>query len=229
MDRFTSAVSQRLEEIRSLRPDGQLALFISNHDMDRAAGYLTEASGQIQSAANLYILSPGSPFIYYGEELGLKGSRGGANSDANRRAAMRWGDGDTVLDPSETTYDPANQTKNTAADAVQSQDSLFTYYRKLLAIRRAHPEIARGDYTALEMPDTKAGGFISAWQGRETLVLHNTTKKPVTLDLAGLDLARFTELSAWIGTGEAALEGGVLTLDAHTTALLQPAGQEDLQ
>ena len=33
----------------------------------------------------------------------------------------------------------------------------------------------------------------------------------------------------WIGTGEAALEGGVLTLDAHTTALLQPAGQEDLQ
>ncbi|MBQ8136962.1 MAG: alpha-amylase, partial [Clostridia bacterium] len=40
VNRFTAAVSQRLTAIRSAREDGQLALFIANHDMDRAAGYL---------------------------------------------------------------------------------------------------------------------------------------------------------------------------------------------
>ena len=188
-------------------------------DMDRAAGYLSESAGQIQMAANLYLLSPGSPFLYYGEEIGLKGSRGGANSDANRRLAMRWGDGDTVRDPEETTYDLANQTKNTAADAMASEGSLYSYYKRLLLLRKAHPEIAHGSYEALSLTDTKAGGFVCALEGRKTLVLHNTGKKAVTLTLSEIGLARFEQVSAFIGLGEARLEDGVLTLDAQTTAL----------
>ena len=73
--------------------------FISNHDMDRSAGYLNVQNGQAHLAADLLLLSPGSPFIYYGEEIGMKGSRGGANTDANRRLKMLWGDQDTISDP----------------------------------------------------------------------------------------------------------------------------------
>ena len=51
-----------------LRSDAMLVPFVSNHDMDRASGYLQSANGQMQMAANLYILGPGSPFLYYGEE-----------------------------------------------------------------------------------------------------------------------------------------------------------------
>lgn len=64
--------------------DAMMMGFIANHDMDRAAGYMSLLGNKAQMAANLLILNSGSPFIYYGEEIGMKGTRGGANTDASR-------------------------------------------------------------------------------------------------------------------------------------------------
>jgi glycosidase len=75
VNRYTSYVEGYINKISSLREGAVMMPFISNHDMDRAAGYLTVASYAMQMAANIYILGPGSPFIYYGEELGMRGSR----------------------------------------------------------------------------------------------------------------------------------------------------------
>jgi glycosidase len=85
--------------IEAVNPNAILTPFISNHDMDRAAGYLSLTDYEMQMAANLYLLTYGNPFIYYGEEIGMKGSRSTEMTDANRRLAMLWGDGDTVKDP----------------------------------------------------------------------------------------------------------------------------------
>ena len=93
VNRFAQATQSYLKEIHDINPEAMNIPFIANHDTDRAAGFLTVASGSMHMAANLYILMPGSPFLYYGEEIGLRGSRGGANTDANRRLAMCWGDG----------------------------------------------------------------------------------------------------------------------------------------
>lgn len=179
VNRFTAYVAQYLNKIQSLRDHAVNVFFIANHDTDRAAGYLTVASGQAKIAANLYLLSPGSPFIYYGEEIGLRGSRGGANTDANRRLAMLWGDGDTVKDPVGTTYDASKQTPYSVKDLKKMSDSLYNYYKRLIMIRKANPEIVRGDYTALSFPDTKAGGFTATWEGNTVAVIHNTDRKSV--------------------------------------------------
>ena len=85
---LTCYVADYIKQIQARNPDAFPVTFIANHDMDRAAGFLTVSSGAAKVAANLSILMPGSSFIYYGEEIGLKGSRGGANTDANRRLAM---------------------------------------------------------------------------------------------------------------------------------------------
>lgn len=161
-----------------------LISFIANHDMDRASGYMTYASGYAKMAANLLLLTPGSPFIYYGEEIGMKGSRGSASTDANRRLAMLWGDGDTVHNPEGTTFDSSKQTNGTLDDMIGSADSLLTHYKRLIMIRQANPEIASGEFHALKLNDTKAGGFISVLNGSCVAVLHNTTGSPVTIDLA---------------------------------------------
>ena len=172
-------------------------------------------------AANLYLLSPGSPFIYYGEEIGLRGSRGGANTDANRRLAMLWGDGDTVQDPVGSTYDPSKQPPYAVNDLKKMSDSLYNYYKRLIMIRKANPEIARGDYTALSFPDTKAGGFAVTWEGSTVAVLHNTTNSTVKLDLSAATDLPFSALSAVIGLGGATLEGTMLTLEGQTSAVLR--------
>ena len=219
VNRYTAYVQSYIERVTALNGDAMIVPFIANHDMDRAAGYLTVASGQMKMAANLYLLSSGSPFIYYGEELGLRGSRGGANTDANRRLKMEWGDGDTVRDPEGTSY-TADRVYAAAAEQLADGDSLYTYYKKLIMIRKANPAICRGEYTALAFEGTKLGGFTASYEGTAVMVLHNTTRNAVTVDLAGVTDVPFTRINAAIGAGSAALDGTVLTLDSQTSVVL---------
>jgi glycosidase len=172
----------------------------------------------MQMAANLYLLGPGSPFIYYGEELGMRGSRGGANTDANRRLAMLWNDEDTVQDPEGSTYKA--QIEQGVLEQKSDPNSLYTYYKQLLMIRSANPEIARGDYTAVSFSGNRLGGFTSSWNGSTVCVLHNATDAEITVDLAkaGLD---FSVLRAVTGLNDASLDGSVLTVGAMTSVVLK--------
>ena len=223
VNKYVQATQSYLQSIHEANPQAMNIAFIANHDTDRAAGYLTVASGRMQMAANLYLLSPGSPFIYYGEEIGLRGSRGGANTDANRRLAMLWGDGDTVKDPEGSTYD--KQTTYSVKDLEGMAGSILRHYRKLMAIRNAHPEIARGEYTALTFRDTKLGGFLCTLEGRTAGVFHNTTDRTLTVDLAEATEHTFTEVAEAIAVDPfesvAELEGTVLKLGPQTSAVLQ--------
>ena len=223
VNKFVQATQSYLDSIHGANAAAMNIPFIANHDTDRAAGYLTVASGRMQMAANLYILSPGSPFIYYGEEIGLRGSRGGANTDANRRLAMLWGDGDTVKDPEGSTYD--KQTPYSVKDLEGMAGSILRHYRKLMAIRKANPEIARGEYTALKFSDTKLGGFLCSWNGSTVGVFHNTTDKTLSVDLSEATDQAFTQIAAMIAVDPfdyvAELEGTVLTLGPQTSVVLK--------
>lgn len=216
---YMKYIASYLEEIKSRREDAMLVTFISNHDMDRAAGFLTTASGSAKMAANLSILTPGSPFIYYGEEIGMLGSRGSANTDANRRMAMLWGDGDTVKNPSGTNY-KAEQVNGTVKDQLPDGNSMYNHYKKLIAIRKANPEIAYGTFTALKT-GCRAGGFLSAWNGKTVAVLHNTTTAVMTIDLSQVTDVSLTQITAIVGYGNATLEGTVLTIEAQTSVVLR--------
>jgi len=216
--KYAKYVENYLASIADTNPDAMYVPFIANHDTDRAAGYLPTLNGFAQMAANLYILGPGSPFIYYGEEIGLRGSRGGANTDANRRLAMLWGDGDTVKDPTGTTYSASNQIQDGVNRQIADENSLYTYYKKLIMIRRANPAIARGDYRAVSVGGTTVGGFISTYEGKTVLVLHNPSGSKQTIDVKAF--GDFTELRAYIGVEDASLSGTTLTIGGQTSAVL---------
>ena len=217
--RYTGYVESYLNEIQTLRADALYAPFLTNHDMDRAAGFLNAEKGELQMAANLYLLGPGAPFIYYGEELGMRGSRGGANTDANRRLKMVWGDDDTVADPSGTTYSADNRAAQTAAEAMLDENSIYNYYKTVLMIRRANPEIARGTYQSLAIDQGKLGGFTSTWNGNTVCVLHNPSRSAETVDVS--KLGSFTTLAAVAGNAEAALDGTTLTIPGQTSVVLR--------
>ena len=221
MNKYMSYIGRYLSKLAAAGDDALFTPFIANHDMDRAAGFLTVASGQMQFAANVLLLSPGSPFIYYGEEIGMKGTRGGSGTDANRRLGMLWGDGDTVKDPEGTTYDPAKQTNGDVAGEIASETSLYTHYKKLIMIRKANPEIARGEYTALSFSDTKVGGFTSTYNGSTVAVIHNPCGSTQTVDLSSVTDLDLTELRAFVGMGSATLDGTTLTLDSYTSVVLK--------
>ena len=217
---LTTYVEEYIKRIKARNENAMMCTFIANHDTDRAAGYLTVASGQAYVGANLSMLMPGSTFVYYGEEIGMKGSRGGASTDANRRLAMLWGDDDTVSNPAGTTYD-SPQINGTVADQLAVSESLYNHYKKLITIRKANPEIVYGTYTGLKIADSDVGGFLSEYQGSKVAVLHNTTNEAVQLDLTQVTDASLTTIAAYAGMGNATLNGTVLTIAAQTSVVLR--------
>ncbi len=218
---YTAYIEQYLSEIRVQNENAMMIPFVTNHDMDRAAGFLTVASGEMKMAANLYLLTPGAPFVYYGEEIGMKGSRGSANTDANRRLAMLWGDGDTVSDPEGTTYTSDKQINGTVSQQISDADSLYNHYKRLIMIRKAYPEIARGEFTALSFDGTKLGGFVSEYNGSSVAVIHNTTQEDISVDLSQVSDISFSAVCTTAGAGGAVLEGSALKLSAQTSAVIR--------
>ena len=217
---YTKYMETYQKKILAKNPEGMVMGFLSNHDMDRIAGaFVTE--NNMRMAANLYLLSPGSPVIYYGEEIGMRGSRGGENTDANRRLAMLWGDSDLVKDPVGATYPTKNQIQTTVAQQMADEGSMYNYYCKLIALRHKYGSIARGLYTSLDCGEKNFGGFSIAYEGETLGLLHNTGTEPISFDLSELKGCSFTALCDFIGMSDAKLNGTVLTLGPQTSVIVK--------
>ena len=219
---FLNYVEKYQDRLQEVNPGGMPMSFLSNHDMDRiAGGFISENNTKM--AANLYLLSPGSPTIYYGEEIGIKGSKGGAHTDANRRLAMLWGDGDTIQNPEGATYGDRAQIKTTVKDQLRDKESVLRHYSDLIAIRHKYPAIARGDYNAVTSEMKNFGGFYIEYNGEVLGLFHNTSKEQITINLSqldGLDGHSFAKLCDSIGAGGAKLNGDKLTIDGQTSVIL---------
>jgi glycosidase len=220
---YTKYVENWQNTIQAKNPSGMVMSFLSNHDMDRIAGtFVTD--NYMRMAANLNLLTPGSPFIYYGEEIGMRGSRGSANTDANRRLAMLWGDDDLIKNPVGSTYPDKNQIQTTVADQLEDENSLYNYYCKLIAIRHKYPAIARGDYKSVGTSNKNLGGFIIEYNGEKLGIIHNTSTEEISYDLSSCkDLGGYTfsQICDLIGCSDAEFDGTVLTVGPQTSVVLQ--------
>ena len=77
------------EELYASYSDSYInAPFYTNHDMARSAGYYAkDGENRVKLAMALNLLQTGNAFVYYGEELGMRGS----GRDENKRAPFPWG------------------------------------------------------------------------------------------------------------------------------------------
>ncbi len=212
---YTNYVVKYQDSLSKISKDAMPISFISNHDMDRAAGYLNVFNGRAYIGANLLLLSPGSPFIYYGEEIGMKGTRGTSNTDANRRLAMLWGDGDMVRDPEGANFDASKQSNGTVADQTQDPNSILNYYSKLISFRNRYPQIARGHYEQLNLNRKDLGGFIIEYNNEKTYLIHNNSQETITVSSE-----LFSQLIDSIGMNDAKLNGNELTVGPYTSVIL---------
>ena len=219
MSKYTNYIVSYQSKVLEKNPEGMVMGFLSNHDMDRIGGaFILE--NNMRMAANLYLLAPGSPMIYYGEEIGMRGSRGSEMTDANRRLAMLWGDDDMIRDPVGSTYADDKQIQTTVADQVADDNSLYSYYCELIAFRHQYPAIARGVYSDLKCKEKNLGGFAIEYEGQTIGLIHNNGTEAISIDLADLNVT-FTELCGFVGMGEATLEGTVLTVGSQTSVVVQ--------
>ena len=219
---FVRYINQYRNMITGVNPDAILTPFISNHDMNRAAGYLSVSDYNMHMAANLYLWTYGTPFIYYGEEIGMYGSRGTEQTDANRRLKMLWGDKDKVSNPIGATFPDDRQTNGTVRSQQRDSNSLFNHYKKVIMIRNANPEIGRGVYTPLDFAGYyHFGGFLSTFENSTVGIFHNTGDEAITIDLSLYTNHQFLSIRGYAGYGEASLKNQTLTIDPMTSVVIK--------
>ena len=154
----------------------------------------------------------------------MRGSRGAEATDANRRLAMLWGTEYTPKNPVGSTYSPEKQIKTTVVDQVADENSVYSHYAKVLAIRHRYPAIARGNYTAISCGNAKLGGFLVEYNGEYLVIIHNTSGGELTYDLtrcSALNGKGIDEICDYVGTGKASLNGNLITVPAFTTVILR--------
>ncbi len=156
-------------------PPGQFATFLSNHDQNRTRTRLLDDE-QAKTAASLQLTFPGTPFIYYGEEIGMEGKK----PDENIRRPMQWtAEGGFTTGKPWHDYFPDIQTRNVAAQEADP-NSILNHYRALLRLRNEHEALRVGDWQAI---DTGSPAVYAAlrWTARERiLVLINLDSKAIT-------------------------------------------------
>ena len=177
------------------------APFVSNHDMYRSSSYFMTL-GQKKIAASLYQMMPGNTFIYYGEEIGLKGtSTDSSKKDPTARMAMKWSasdDGSSMTPPEG--HDPAiNQSEiKGVAEQFQDENSLLNHYRLLLKLKNQNPQIARGTVTACDFGKDSICAYTCIYGGVAVMVVHNLDLEEASFDLSTLGYADFTELRGYV-------------------------------
>ncbi|WP_420629377.1 alpha-amylase family glycosyl hydrolase [Candidatus Leptofilum sp.] len=176
-----------LVEVYDSFPANQYATFITNHDQNRIMSQLDEDEGQARVAAAILLTSPGVPFIYYGEEIGMTGVK----PDEDIRLPMQWAsNGPNVGFTEGTPWRPA------AADfpvrSVDRQtddpDSLLSLYRDLVHLRNAHEALRVGDWTPVEAGSPRLLTFLRQTENETVLVIINANRNAVGADDYSLDL-----------------------------------------
>ena len=140
---FMNSLQIMQSQITAINDYALFSNFLSNHDNNRSAGTLVDGVN-IKKAAGLYLLMPGNPYIYYGEEIGALGS----GKDENKRLAFQWGDWHKQTnDPDDADYTVA-QKFGTVKTQTNDENSILSYYRQAVKLRNRFPEIGRGVMTA---------------------------------------------------------------------------------
>lgn len=121
------AFDHYLDEREQVRDGHLVSHYLSSHDTPGAIHTLDGDVELFRMCVALQMTSRGIPCIFYGEEVGRR-----IGEWPDNRTDMPWGD--RGIEP---------------GDGIARDESLREYYRTLIAIRRAHPSIWRGEREGL--------------------------------------------------------------------------------
>lgn len=146
---------------------------------------------RIRMVYSLLFSLPGTPVLFYGEEIGM-----GENLEADGRLAVRtpmqWTAGPTggfsTARPSKLRNAVVSGGYGPTHINVQSQrrdpDSLYTFVRGLAKHYRASPEFGWGAFDVLPQPDPAVFAHSLRWDGRTVVALHNFAPHPLDAPLS---------------------------------------------
>ena len=138
-----------LKNLKLTEGKGLICIPSGNHDMTRIAHHLD--NDQLKLAYAFLMSMPGVPFIYYGDEIGMKYLEGltsveGGYERTGSRSPMQWDNGVncgfSTASPQEL-YIPVDPFADRPTVAAQQQDdsSVLNELKRLMALRKVTPPL----------------------------------------------------------------------------------------
>lgn len=219
---FVESMVGYQEDYARNNPDYIDAPFITNHDMGRVANALMKDADDMKMAGGLLMTMNGSPFVYYGEEIGMSSS---GQKDENKRLPMIWSD----TDAAGMTKGPLDADKDIVsafAGAAQQQEdpySILNYYRRAVRLRNENPEIARGQIEIVEsLTEGNQAAITKTYEDSTIGIVYNTSDEALTIELADTALAGMAIRGYLTPDGGAVeLAEGVLSMPAQSICILK--------
>ena len=140
-------LDEYLPRYNQTKDNGYISFMTNNHDMPRVTAYLDK---QAIKLVNAFIFTmPGVPFLYYGDELGMRYqadlvSKEGGFSRTGSRTPMQWNSGKNLgFSISDETYLPVD--KSADAPTVENQkddpDSIYKVVTDMIALRHKYEDL----------------------------------------------------------------------------------------
>ncbi|HAV19475.1 MAG TPA: alpha-amlyase [Firmicutes bacterium] len=183
---FATFMSSYNQGIKEQNETGLDAPFLSNHDQGRSAGLMYPENRDFSRKlmGSIYLLMPGRPFIYYGEEIEMRGS----GIDENKRLPMIWSKTDKIGQtnlPIGANYDMDLQVQLGALDQRAIATSLLNHYRKVISVRNKYNDyIEHATITPIGTNDALYGLTYETESG-SLHILTNFSAESITETLLG--------------------------------------------
>ncbi|MFQ5863095.1 MAG: alpha-amylase family glycosyl hydrolase [Candidatus Brocadiales bacterium] len=181
-----------------LTPEDLPIYVLGNHDRSRLASRLGRDRARL--AAMLLLTLRGMPFIYYGEELGMKdvqiptkkvkdpwekqtpGFRLGRDPE---RTPMQWNTGPYAGFSDVEPWLPVAEDYKKCSVETDSADphSMFNLYRQLIHFRKDSPALLQGSYRSLDIENNNILGFVRESVEEKLLILLNFSGEEEGLSL----------------------------------------------
>ncbi|MFW5739141.1 MAG: maltose alpha-D-glucosyltransferase, partial [Myxococcota bacterium] len=160
----------------------------------RLAPLLDNGRRQVELLNSLLLTLPGSPIIYYGDEIGMGdniylGDRNGVRTpmqwSIDRNAGFSRADGAQLYSPIITDPVYGYQAVNVEAQE-RTSNSLLEWMKHIIQVRKRYPELGRGDLKFLYPDNHAVLAYIRSCNGRHLLIVNNLSHnvQPVELDLS---------------------------------------------
>jgi glycosidase len=157
---------------------GNYATFLTNHDQNRVMSVFNGNIDKAKLAAFLLLTSPGTPFIYYGEEIGMTGEK----PDEDIRLPMQW---TVTTNAGFTEGSPwrapnANYTAVNVATQENDPNSLLSLYRNLISLRNQHSALQTGSLVMLDADNSNLYANLRANETEMILVVVNLSDTAIS-------------------------------------------------
>ena len=220
LDKLTEA--QRQEVFAAFGPDEDMQVY-GRGIRRRLPTMLDGDQRRMRLVYSLLFALPGTPVLFYGEEIGL-GDNLAAEGRLSVRVPMQWtpgpGGGFSTADPSTfpapLAAAPFDAERVNVRDQSRDPDSLLSFFRRLVEAYRACPELAWGKVQVLD-PGPDAGSVLAHRadvDGVTVVAVHNVADRAVTapLPLAGLEGVALYDVVAAEGSTETVGDDGTLAV-----------------